>query len=331
MDFINVLAAEAPQLTNIIAKFLNVLYESIGNFGWAVVVFGIIVRAILSPLDIWSKLAMRKQSKAMARLQPQLAKLQKQYANRPDILRVKQAELYKKEKISFFASCIPMIVTMVLFFIVFSGFTAMVKYKNEMILFELNQAYMQSVAAGNPLNAEQLAALYQPESWLWVKNVFMPDSWSSIIPDLEKFVGTGIGGIGATMPESISIANPYDTLVGPAMSQYNGTRWNGFLILPLLSIATTILSTKFMQASTPPTTQPTADGQTEKMQKTTNKVMLIFMPIMIGVFSLFYSAAFSLYLFVSNLFSSTINIIFNIVTKRKDKKQLEAELKTTFK
>ena len=58
----------------------------------------------------------------MARLQPKLAKLQKQYANQPQLLRQKQAELQKEEKLHPLASCLPLIVTMVIFFVVFAGF-----------------------------------------------------------------------------------------------------------------------------------------------------------------------------------------------------------------
>lgn len=329
MDIMNLINS-APVLTDIIAKFLNVLYNSINNFGWAVVVFTLIVKLALSPLDIWQKTSMRKQSKAMQRLQPELAKLQKEFASRPDILRVKQAELYKKNKISFFSSCLPTIVTIVVFIVIWNSFSAMVKFKNEMIVYELYQAY------SNGATPQELASLYKPESWLWVKNVFMPDSWGNVIPNLDTFVGTGIGNLGAIMPEGAAgITDAYDTLTGPAASIYNKSRfwdiknWNGFFVLPLLSIITTILSTKLMQSSQ--VTPPAASEKQAMTQKNTSRMMMIVMPITIAIFSLFYSAAFSLYLFVSNLISTIINLTYNIITKKIDKKEKELELSTTFR
>ena len=78
----NLLTAQAPVLTNLIGKFLQLLSDSIGNFGWAIVVFTIILKTILLPLDIWPKISQRKTQRKMAAIQPQLDKLQKQYGGR---------------------------------------------------------------------------------------------------------------------------------------------------------------------------------------------------------------------------------------------------------
>lgn len=34
--------------------------------------------------------------------------------------------------------------------------------------------------------------------FMWVNNVFMPDSWKNPIPDYETFIGNGIGKLGST-------------------------------------------------------------------------------------------------------------------------------------
>ena len=140
MDFMTLLAAALPD--NLIGKCLVQLSDNLPTFGVTVIVFTIIVRLILSPLDIWQKISQRKQSKAMRRLQPKLAKLQKQYANQPQLLRQKQAELQKQEKLHPFASCLPLIVTMVIFFVVFAGFRDLVSYQNELIIENVYAACM---------------------------------------------------------------------------------------------------------------------------------------------------------------------------------------------
>ena len=45
----------------------------VGSYGWAMVVFTILIRLVLTPLDIKSRVSMRKTSK----LQPQMQALQK--------------------------------------------------------------------------------------------------------------------------------------------------------------------------------------------------------------------------------------------------------------
>lgn len=51
------------------------------------------------------------------------------------------------------------------------------------------------------------------------------------------------------------------------------------------------------------------------------KMMQYFMPIMIGVFSLFYSAAFALYTFTSSLVSVVFQLGFTLVGKILDKRE----------
>ena len=149
MDFMTLLAAALPD--NLIGKWLVQLSDNLPTFGVTVIVFTIIVRLILSPLDIWQKISQRKQSKAMRRLQPKLAKLQKQYANQPQLLRQKQAELQKQEKLHPFASCLPLIVTMVIFFVVFAGFRDLVAYQNELIIENVYAAYTEYDADADTL------------------------------------------------------------------------------------------------------------------------------------------------------------------------------------
>ena len=319
----------APQLTNFIGQFIKILFDAIGNYGVTVIVFTIILKLILSPLDIWQKMATRKQSKSMARLQPQMEKLQRQYANNPQMLQMKQAELYRKEKVtsSMLASCLPMIVTMVVFFVVFGGFNAMVKYQNEMIVYEIYTGYIENPSMTN----EELLALYnqyagEPYQFLWIRNIFMPDSWAHAVPTVEEYVNRGMGGVGASLP-SIMNASDYTHIMAPAMAEYN-TRWNGFMILPILSIVTTLLSTKFMQYTMPQ--QQTGTTEQQKQAQMSQKMMMIIMPIMIGIFSLFYSSAFSLYLFISNLISTIFNLVFNIIARKKDLAEQDKEMETTY-
>ena len=62
--------------SHFMAKLMLKINEGIGggtaSFGWTVIVFTIVLRLILSPLDIWQKVIARKNSKAMERMKPQL-------------------------------------------------------------------------------------------------------------------------------------------------------------------------------------------------------------------------------------------------------------------
>ena len=437
MDLMMMLAAALPD--NLIGQWLVQLDEKLPTFGVTVIVFTIILRLVLSPLDIWQKISQRKQSKAMRRLQPKLAKLQKQYANQPQLLRQKQAELQKQEKLHPFASCLPLIVTMVVFFVVFAGFRDLVAYKNEDIIERVYASYTQydedegsqhaMEAAGDfvissqtdkllsdveegadvpqeeidklvaEINAqikgeegylapgqegvegeyylayskafvlygewnekatvgeknayrdalpeedreilnktiacfaenknEAMVLAYEEhmEGFLWIQNIFMPDTGSNVVPSVDEFVG---GRIQAQMPDAAAGVS-YDELTGPAQSALNKTgtwdagRWNGYFVLPVLSIALSFLSTWFTQKLSPAAT-PMGDAKQQKSQQRTMKILTYIMPLVMGIFAIMYSAAFAIYYFMSNLVSTLINVIYIIVTKIIDNKNRAKEL-----
>lgn len=309
----------SAEMTNLIGKLLLALYNAIGDFGWTVVVFAVVLRLILSPLDIWQKISSRKQSNKMERIRPQLEKLQRQYANDPQMLRQKQSELQKKEKIHMFASCIPMIITLVLFFFIWDGFRALVSYENEVIVEKLLNIYNENVGKVDSATLNQmLIEGYDLHSFLWVKNIFMSDIGTNVIPSYEQYIQT----INATMPDTTI---KYSTLVGPAMEFYNKTntwdfaKWNGYFVLPVLSIATSFLTTKLMQTANPMNV-PTGTAEQQKSQQATMKIMNYVMPLMLGVFAIMYSAAFALYYFISNVMISIINISFTLISKHIEKK-----------
>lgn len=70
----------------------------------------------------------------------------------------------------------------------------------------------------------------------------------------------------------------------------------------------------------------TANGQGAKTQK----VMMIIMPIIFGVFSFMYSAAFSIYMVVSNIFGIVSTLLINFFIDRKFKKIEEQEIQEKY-
>ena len=70
----------------------------------------------------------------------------------------------------------------------------------------------------------------------------------------------------------------------------------------------------------------TANGQGAKTQK----VMMIIMPIIFGVFSFMYSAALSIYMVVSNIFGIVSTLLINFFIDRKFKKIEEQEIQEKY-
>ena len=94
---------------------LELIYRVIPNYGWAVIVFTLLIRILLLPFDIKSKRSMKR----TAAIQPQLDALNKKYANDREKLAQKQQELYRREKINPLSGCLPMLLSMLILFPMF--------------------------------------------------------------------------------------------------------------------------------------------------------------------------------------------------------------------
>lgn len=102
-------------ISNIFGYLLNFLYELVNNYGFAIILFSILLRIILLPITIKQQRSMQKTSK----IQGQLKSLQLKYKNNPEMLNKETMELYKKENISPFSGCLSAIVQILIILSVF--------------------------------------------------------------------------------------------------------------------------------------------------------------------------------------------------------------------
>lgn len=322
---------------NFISSFfmdvLQLIYGIVGNYGWSVVLFTLLVRFVLLPLDIKSKKGMR----AMNKVQPKIQALQKKYANDKEKLNMKMQELYKKEKINPMAGCLPMLIQLPVLWFMFSAMRYLAnEHTIEMIL--------------NLRDGEEVVL----QSWLWIKNVFQPDSFSaSILPK----VGSQLMEIGAVKgttwltAENIeaarvflaseqyaSIAASYGATAENFMtipinlllfqfhlniprSFYALTHYaNGLFILPVLAGVSQFLTSKLMNVGSGQ--QPQQNAQTEN-----NAMNSGFMKWFFPIFSIWICAssnsAFSIYWMAANVIQILQTILVNIYFEHKDKQEAQ--------
>ena len=118
---------------NIFGYILNFLYNFIGNYGLAIIVFSVLVKILLLPISIKQQKTMKKSSK----IQVKMKEIQTKYKNNPEELNKATMELYKSENMSPFSGCLSAIVQIILLFSVFylvrSPLTYMKKVEPEII------------------------------------------------------------------------------------------------------------------------------------------------------------------------------------------------------
>ena len=309
-------------------NILNGINSFIGNYGWSIVVFTIIIKLLLLPLDFKSRKSMRR----MSDLQPQISKLQKKYGNDKEKLNQKTAELYRKEHISPLSGCLPMLLS---FPVLIAMFGAMRMVANT----ELAKQTIDFVLTGQQIN----------QGWLWVKNLWMPDSpfstflaqetqlkqipvdiWVSVINSLPTETARLLGELGITADnittdtyqvflKHLTSNAAYEQYIQlwPTLPEINllvfklkiYTSNNGLFITPVLAAITQFL----MTLSQPQTANMNASGG-----KGTGQFMKYFFPL----FSLYicstFNAGFSIYWVTSNLIAWGLSFVINKTYDKKD-------------
>lgn len=307
MDFLN---------NNFISDFfvlvLKWVYGMVQDYSVAIIIVTILVRLLILPIDLRQKKSARK----MAQVQPMIESMKKRYANNPQQLQKKQQELFKKEGVKPLAGCLPMLITMPIFFAFFGAMRVLAAEQTVSLL----------------LNAQHIGeAAYNLPGWLWVHNFWQPDSMlEPIMPTATSFVTFVQTNASYITPQSLHMMShsgllnfdminglqagaDYSTL-STGILQYNkladasGPLYtNGWFILPLLAGVSLFVQQKLTMGQTP--------------QAGNSKFMLWFFPL----FSIWICAtantAFSIYWLFANLYALGQSLIVNWYYKRRDEKQ----------
>ena len=312
---------------DILRWMLDQIYALTGNYGWAVLVFTLVIRLLLLPLDIKS----RKSMKRMQAVQPLADELNKKYANDKEKLQRKMSELYKKEKVSPLSGCLPMLIQ---FPILFAMFAVMREIANEETV-----SMILSIKEGIESGVENF--MPQLQGLLWIKNVFQPDSFmATVFPPAGDTLAIITKASGSMTMEMVDAAKAFlatDAYAAWAEAMGNAVvykapmlMWtitipkvfNGFFILPILSCVTQFISSKFMD---------TNQGQQAQQpnQKSSQAMMKYFFPLISLWICATSNAAFALYWSFVNVLQIGQTYIINLILDRSNnKKKLTEEAET---
>ncbi len=106
---------------------LKFFYSYVGNYGIAIIIITIILKALFFPLTHKSY----KSMKGMQKIQPEMAKLREKYKDDRDAMNKAVMELYRVHKVNPMGGCLPMVVQIPVFFAL---------YKSLMFSIELRHA-----------------------------------------------------------------------------------------------------------------------------------------------------------------------------------------------
>lgn len=140
---------------NLFGYVLNFLYEFIGNYGLAIILFSVLVKVVMLPISIKQQKTMKKSQK----INEEMKQIQFKYKNDPEKMNQEVMALYKREKLSPFSGCLSAIVQIILLFAVFylvrSPLTYMKKVDQDVI--EKLQVVVQE--KGKTSNYKEIAVI----------------------------------------------------------------------------------------------------------------------------------------------------------------------------
>lgn len=93
-------------LNSLMEFLLEAAFAITHNWGLAIILLTIVVRAVMYPLTLRQSQGME----IMKRLQPKIQELQKKYQDRPDELQKRMLQLYKEHNYNPFSGCLPLLI-----------------------------------------------------------------------------------------------------------------------------------------------------------------------------------------------------------------------------
>lgn len=287
-------------LANIFGYLLEFLYNTINNYGLAIILFTVIIKLLLLPLSIKQQRTMKKSSE----LQEKMKTIQFKYKNDPEKMNQEIMNLYKTENMSPFSGCITAIVQFLLllsiFYLVRSPLTFMEKVPSENINNYISQLQEDRRSISNVYPEIDLIREY---NWLKEKN---PEDANVDKLNLKmNFLGLDLSKI----------------------PQQNMTDYTVYII-PVLYILSSFISIKMTTAKQAKMSQENKksviDAETGEEVKEenemdtimqTNKMMSWMMPIMSISIAFVAPLGLALYWLINNLLMIAERIILDKVIK----------------
>lgn len=389
--------------TGVWEKIIMSFRSGIANYGWAIIIFTLVLKIIMLPVDFFNKKITEKNSRVQALIQPEIAKIQKQYGNNKQMVNQKTMEIYKKHNYNVTGSCFFMLLnmglTLFIFITLLQGLNVMAAYKvgeqyQEMekvysqyvvetqydVYLDKYEEYYQDILEGyisegdfeeitaeekaaaaviakeqaedfvNSTEEEMLVVIHQAvsksynevkESWLWISNVWKPDTpWTRSSTSFDEFVK--MAGITyktelAEGEESFAVRletnkdadeQTYNLVMRAVESQ---DRENGYLIIPLLAVVTTALSLLAGQGKLKRKKKKEEEKPATPTPATGGIFMVVLIGGLMGYITLTFNSVFALYVTVGSLFGLATTPLVNWGIKKMNKWQEDRKDKKTVK
>jgi len=139
-----------------IGYLLGWIYNLIPNYGWALIIFTLVVKLLLLPLGLKQQKSMTK----MQAMQPKITALQEKYKNDQQKLSQETMKLYKEYGVSPMGGCLPMLIQLPILFALYRVLYRPLTYMLHMTdkaIGALGNQFIIDMSSKNPMAQIQIA------------------------------------------------------------------------------------------------------------------------------------------------------------------------------
>lgn len=255
---------------------MRFIYEFVGNYALSLFLFALLVKVLMLPMTIKQKRTMMDQQ----RIQPMIQKIQKTYARDQRRMQEELQNLYDREGVSPMAGCGTMLLTFP-------------------ILIGLYGVIIQPLTYFMQVNAEQIAEISNILSFQSTTYHAQIELASLIYENFDK-----VSHVAESLMRVNFSLGPISMAAQPSFSQPS-ILW----VLPIVSGATSYLMT-WLQQKTNPMQSNNPQAQS------TNKTMMLMMPLMSIYFGFILPAGLSFYWICNNVLAIIQDVLLNIWVKQ---------------
>ena len=310
-----------------------------GNYGVAIILFTIFIKAVLMPLTVKQQTSMLKTQK----LQPLLNELQNKYGNDKEKLNQETMKLYQKYNINPMGGCLPLLIQlpilMMLYWVVRKPVVYIMGFGGDEVWRTISAVVDWS--DGNPerlnsflqaLNIQSLDTLtengykmfgnyeIQIARFLQINPEIMDSHW--IVETGKNYALINFDFLGMDLSQTPDLNAFFSLCLGKAQGLTKSTvlLW----IIPILSGVSAYVTSKVSQNQNPQPQQTDKDGNS---MAGTMKGMMVIMPLMSVWFAFTLPSGVGVYWIISNIISLVQQVILNkIINPGISEEQIEGEI-----
>ena len=282
-------------ITRPLGWIIQHIYNLVSNYGLAIIIFTVIIKLILLPLNIKSQKAMKQQQK----IQPILKELQTKYANDQEKLQRETMKLYKENNISMTGGCLPMLIQMPILVGLYQVIQKPLSYLIGVDWMQqpvIDKVYMLRDAMAASIG--NLAT--QTEEYLAKMSQIQLSKWAQLVNGSGDPWTINFNFLGLDLSNTPSAAINY-----LMRGDFSDMAVLLLLSIPVLAVVSQIITMKITQV------QSGQDSDDTNNAAQMTKSMTMMMPIMTGVFTFTLPSGIGIYWIISSVMQIVQQLILN--------------------